>query len=149
MVHQRLWYVMSCLWESAYIKDTLLLIGKSGLYGDSLLPLKKYITTTIWLMSLSRYYANRCALEVSLNKTNFPFLFSKYSAAPLGEPAARYPTHSYSPDTDRSSSCPILIMLSVWLGNSGPQLIHHRLWYVMSCLWENSSIRFLAAYKKE
>ena len=55
-----------------HIKDRLLLIGKSSLCGSGGFPLKKYVTMTICLTSNSRY-ENRCALKVSLNKTNFPF----------------------------------------------------------------------------
>ena len=43
MAHQRLWYVLSCLWESTY-KAPLLLIGKSSLCEDGGFPLKKYVT---------------------------------------------------------------------------------------------------------
>ena len=32
---------------------------------------------------------------------------------------------------------------------SGPQLVHQRLWYVLSYLWESASKRPLAAYRKE
>ena len=37
LVHQRPWYVLSCLWESAYKR---LLIGKSSLGGGNGFPLK-------------------------------------------------------------------------------------------------------------
>ena len=30
-----------------------------------------------------------------------------------------------------------------------PQLVHQRLWYMLSYLWENAYIRFIAAYRKE
>ena len=73
LVHQRLWYTLSCLRESAYIKDPLLLIGKNSLCGDSRFSLKNYVT--IWLMSNRWWYENQCALETLLNVTNFPFLF--------------------------------------------------------------------------
>ena len=32
---------------------------------------------------------------------------------------------------------------------SGPQLVHQRMWYVLSCLWESSDKRSLAAYQEE
>ena len=70
LVHQRLCYVLSCLWESPY---PLVLIGKSGLCGDSGFPLKKYVTMIVCLTSSSQWYENECALEVLLNKTNFLF----------------------------------------------------------------------------
>ena len=50
LVHQRLWYVLSCLWESVY---PLLLIRKGSLCADSGIPLKKYVTMAICLMSNS------------------------------------------------------------------------------------------------
>ena len=34
LVYQRLWYVLSCLWDDAY-KKTLMLIGKSSPCGGS------------------------------------------------------------------------------------------------------------------
>ena len=37
LVYQRLWYVLSCLWDGAY-KSTLLLIRKSSLCGSSGFP---------------------------------------------------------------------------------------------------------------
>ena len=44
-----------------------------------------------------------------------------YSAAPLGNQAistiTRHPTQSHYPDTEPTSPCPILIMLSAWLGS--------------------------------
>ena len=61
-----------------HIKDRLLLIGKSSLCGDSGFPLKKYVTITTCLMSDSRWYEHQCALEASLNKTNFPFLLKQH-----------------------------------------------------------------------
>ena len=60
-IHKGMWYVLSCL------------------YGDSGFPLKKYATMTICLMSNSWWNENQCALEVPLNKTNFPFLFHWWS----------------------------------------------------------------------
>ena len=45
-----------------------------------------------------------------------------YSAVPLVDQAiitmTWYPTQSYYPDTEPTSHCPILIMLSAWLGSS-------------------------------
>ena len=35
--------------------------------------IKKYVTMMICLMSNNWWYENQCALEASLNKTNFPF----------------------------------------------------------------------------
>ena len=70
LVYQRLWYVLSCLWESAY-KRSLLLIRKSSLWGDSRFPLKKYVTMTLCLMLNSWLHENQCALDASLNNTNF------------------------------------------------------------------------------
>ena len=32
---------------------------------------------------------------------------------------------------------------------SGPQLVHERLWYVLSCLWESAYKRSFAAYQNE
>ena len=55
------------------IKDPLQLIGNSSLCGDSGLPLKKYIAMNICFKSNRWWYENQCALEGSLNKTNFPF----------------------------------------------------------------------------
>ena len=63
---------MSCLWTSG-IKDPLLLIRKSSLCGDSGLCLKKYVIMAICLMSNHQWYETQCALEASLNETNFPF----------------------------------------------------------------------------
>ena len=58
-------------------KDSLLLIGKSSLCGDSGFPLNKYVTMTIYLTSNSWWYENQCALAASLNKTNYPFFLCK------------------------------------------------------------------------
>ena len=55
-----------------HLKDPLLLIGKSSLYGESMFPPKKYVTMAICLMSNSQWYENQYALETSLSKTNFP-----------------------------------------------------------------------------
>ena len=52
------------------IKDPLLIMGKSSLCDDSGFPLKKYVTMTIHLMSISQWYENQCTLEASLNKTS-------------------------------------------------------------------------------
>ena len=70
------WSIKDCgtccpVCEKVHIKDSLLLIGKSSLCGDSGFHLKKYVTMTICLMSNSRWYENQCALEALLNKTNF------------------------------------------------------------------------------
>ena len=54
-----------------HIQDPLLLIGKSSQCSESRFPLKKYVTMTIHLTTNSQWYGNQCALEVSLNKTNF------------------------------------------------------------------------------
>ena len=32
---------------------------------------------------------------------------------------------------------------------NGPHLVHQRMWYVLSCLWESAYKRSLAAYRKE
>ena len=49
------------------------------------------------------------------------------SAAPLGNQAAgiitQYPPHSHYPDTDLTSPCPILIMLSARLGSDNNQFL--------------------------
>ena len=58
-----------------HIQNTLLFIIKSTLGGNSRFPLKKCVRITICLMSNSRCYENQCALEASLNKTNFLFTF--------------------------------------------------------------------------
>ena len=62
-------YALSC--GKVHIKDPLLHVGKSSLCGNSGFPLKKYVTMTTCLMSNSQWYENQCALEESLNKTNF------------------------------------------------------------------------------
>ena len=36
-----------------------------------------------------------------------------------------------------------------FIPTSSPQLVHRKLWYVMSCLWEGVYKRSLAAYRKE
>ena len=50
-------------------------------------PLKKYVRMTICLMSNGQRYENQCALEVSLNKTNFLLFFvSQFDILPtIGE----------------------------------------------------------------
>ena len=58
-----------------HIKDPLLLIGRSGLCGDSGFLLRKYVTMAICLKFISQWYKNWCALAVSGNKTNFPFIY--------------------------------------------------------------------------
>ena len=73
LVHQGLWCYPVC--GKVLIKDLLLLIGKSSLCGDTRCPPKKYVTMTICLVFISLAIGHRCALEASLNKTNF--LFSK------------------------------------------------------------------------
>ena len=59
LIHQRLWCMLSSLWQGAYKICTLLLIGKSSLCGDSRILLKKYVQ---WPIA-----ENQCALQVSLN----------------------------------------------------------------------------------
>ena len=73
LVHQRLWYVLSCSWECAY-KTPLLFIGKSKLCDDWRRPLKKYVRMTTCLTSNAQWYENQSALKVSVNKTSFTFL---------------------------------------------------------------------------
>ena len=63
-----MWYPVS---GKLHIKNPLLLIGKHSLCVDSRFPLRKCVTVTIWLASNSQWYGNQCALEASLNKTNF------------------------------------------------------------------------------
>ena len=64
--------VMCCpVCRKMHIKYRLLLFGKSSLCGDIRFALKKYVKMTIYLTSNSRWYENQCALEASLNKTNF------------------------------------------------------------------------------
>ena len=58
-----------------HIKDPLLFIAESSLCGDCGFPLKQYVAMTICLMSNSRGYKNQCALEASLNQTNFYLIF--------------------------------------------------------------------------
>ena len=56
-------------------------------YMYLILPLKKHVTMTIYicLTSNSRWYGNPCALEASLNKTNFPFILpTKVTGAEKG-----------------------------------------------------------------
>ena len=52
-----------------------------------------------------------------------------YSAAPLGDEIAStmiwYPTQSHYPDTERSSTCPTLLMPSTRLGSSKYQFLSH------------------------
>ena len=76
------WSIKNCrlcfpVCGKVYIKDPLLLIGKSSICGDNGFPLKKYVTMTICLTANSRWYESQYALERSLNKTNFPFPFHK------------------------------------------------------------------------
>ena len=81
MPSARLGSGMCCpVFGKVHIKDPYLLIGKSSLCGDNGFPLKKYVSMTICLTSNSRWYEHQCALEVSLNKTNFQSLnvFVKY-----------------------------------------------------------------------
>ena len=55
--------------------------------------------------------------------------WSLNSASPLGNQAIStmnwYPTHSLYPDTDPTSPCLILIMLSAWLGSDKYQFSSH------------------------
>ena len=61
------------------IKDLLLLIGKSSLFGNrGFLLKKKDVAMTICLTSNSQWYKNECAREASLNKANFPLKAKKY-----------------------------------------------------------------------
>ena len=50
-----------------------------------------------------------------------------YSAAPLKDHVSStmtgYPTQSHYPDTEPTSPCPILIMLSAWLGSNKYQFL--------------------------
>ena len=71
------WSIKGCdtwfpVYGKVHIKDPLLVIGKSSLCGDGEFCLKRYVTMTIRLMSNSQWYENKCALQMSLNKTNFP-----------------------------------------------------------------------------
>ena len=54
-----------------------------------------------------------------------------YSAAPLGNQAAstmtRYPTQTYSPDTEPTSPLLILIIPDTWLGSNKDQFLS--LWF--------------------
>ena len=68
-LNQPPWRIVSELW--------LTRVGKPGLCGNSGVLLKKYVTMTICLMFNSRCIKYQCALEVSLNKTNF-FLALKW-----------------------------------------------------------------------
>ena len=55
-----------------------------------------------------------------------------YSAAPLGNQANNtmiwYPSQSHYPDTEPTSPCPILIMLSTWLGSYKYQFYKSLVW---------------------
>ena len=62
-----------CVCAKVHIKDPMLFIRKSSLYGESGFPLKKYVRMTTWLMSNSWWYENQWALEALLSKTNIPF----------------------------------------------------------------------------
>ena len=75
-------YGMCCpVCVKVHIKDSLLLIRKSSICGNSRFPLKKHmVTMTICLTSNSWWYENQCALEVSLNKTNFPISTACYQS---------------------------------------------------------------------
>ena len=73
MVHN--WSIKGChrcclVCGKVHIKDPLLHIWKSSLCGKSGLPLNKYVTVTICLMSNRRWYGNQCTLEALLNKTS-------------------------------------------------------------------------------
>ena len=46
------------------------------------------------------------------------------------------------------SSC-MVDALQFEVFSSGPRLVHQRLWYVLSSLWESAYKRSLAAYPKE
>ena len=52
-----------------------------------------------------------------------------HSASPLGYQATNimtwYSTQSHCPDTERTSPCPILIIMSVWLGSGKYQFLSH------------------------
>ena len=48
LIHQRMWYLLSCLRENAY-KDPLLLIEKSSLFGESMFHVKEYVVIAILL----------------------------------------------------------------------------------------------------
>ena len=81
------WSIKGCgmycpVFRKVHIKDHLLLIGMSSLCGDNRFCLKKYVTMTICLTSSSRWFENQCALETSLNKTNFPFAIKGTQAPP-------------------------------------------------------------------
>ena len=74
LVPQRLFGMCCLVYGKVHIKDPLLLIGESSLCGDGRVPLKKYVRMTICVLSSNNQrYENKCALEASLNKTNFPF----------------------------------------------------------------------------
>ena len=64
-----------------------------------------------------------------------------YSAAQLGDQAAStktwYPSQSYYPGTEPTSLCPILIMLSAWLGNNKSQFLGHFVWPCLFGLFDN------------
>ena len=76
------WFIKDCrmccpVCGKVHIKDPLLRIAKSSLYGDSGFPLKKCRNDHVLDVN-SRWYKNQCALEASLNKTNLPFFSSRY-----------------------------------------------------------------------
>ena len=87
--NQRLWYVLSCLWESAYKKSLAAYQKELPMWQQWV---SSYVAMTICLMSNSRQYENQCALEALLNKTNFHThrdesdLHSKSAAPDLSSP---------------------------------------------------------------
>ena len=60
------------MWESPFKICSCCLSERVAYLVTAGFPLNKYVTMTICLTSNSWWYENQCALEVSLNKTNFP-----------------------------------------------------------------------------
>ena len=92
-----------------HIKDPLLLIEKSIICGNIRFPLKKYATMTICLTSNSWWYENQSALEVSLNKTNYPFFSSSKQCT------ATVLTFDWEPLTYTVHTHVLREYISVWL----------------------------------
>ena len=68
LVHQSMWYVLFCLWESAY-KRSLAAWRKEEPMWRQRVSSKEICH--ICLMYNSRWYENQCILEAALNKTNW------------------------------------------------------------------------------
>ena len=91
-----------------------------------------------------------CATDISICMNHRDWYFTLYSRKGVGHiSGSRAPTcEGYDHLINPAQRMHLQFGLFS-IPTSGPQLVHQRLWYVLSCLWESACKRSLAAYRKE